>query len=125
MSQGVDRFTLLATALVAIVFGMAPTVGDIGSCGQPAADLDAPRFFRTKRALDCTQCRECHLETEACRRSCSEPPATAFPEGCWPLVHDGEVCLAALHAGSCSDYARWMADEGATAPSECRFCPHD
>lgn len=125
MSRRVDPKTLAMTALVAVVFGMGPTVGDIGSCGQPAEDLDAPRFFRAKRAIDCTQCRGCGLETEACRRSCAEPPPSAFPEGCWPLVHDGEVCLDVLRAASCGRYARWMADEGATAPSECQFCPLD
>lgn len=118
-----DRPLLLVTALIAVVFGMAPTVGDIGSCGQPADDLDAPRFFRAKRALDCEQCRSCNFKSQACQDACSKPPLDAFPEGCRPLVHDGEVCLDALRAASCDDYAPWISDTSPTAPSECQFCP--
>lgn len=123
MSRPRDRKRLFATMLVAVVFGMGPTVGDIGSCAQYPDDLDARRFFSAKRALDCRQCRACALQSRACQDACSKPPQDAFPEGCRPLVHDGEVCLDVLRIASCDDYAKWMADTGATAPSECQFCP--
>lgn len=123
MKKENDRRLLLLTALVALVFGTAPTVGDIGSCGQPAADLDAVKFFQAKRILDCRQCRGCNLDTASCEDACGRPPPDAFPEGCRPLVHDGEVCLDVLRAASCEDYAPWMSDISPTAPSECQFCP--
>jgi hypothetical protein len=41
------------------------------------------------------------------------------------LVHDGEVCLNALDAASCDDYEQYVANQGATIPTECNFCPLD
>jgi hypothetical protein len=108
---------------LAVVFGMAPTVGDIGSCAQPADQLDARTFFDIKAGLDCDRCGECGLSGKLCNRACKEPPATAFPSGCRPLVHDGEVCLRALIHASCDDYASYVNDVAPTAPSECQFCP--
>lgn len=122
MSRGQRSLTLL-TALVALVFTTAPTVGDIGSCGQPAEDLDPVRFFRVKRVIDCRKCRDCGIETQACQDACSQPPLTSFPEGCRPLVHDGEVCLDVLQIASCDSYEAYMSDTNPTAPSECQFCP--
>ena len=54
--------------------------------------------------------------TKNCRRH--------FPEGCDPIVHDGEVCLNALEAAGCGDYEAYVKDgEDRQAPNECRFCP--
>ena len=109
---------------LALFFTAAPTAGDIGSCGQPPDDLDAAKFFGSKQATDCRRCGECGLDTKACERACA--PAleqSAFPTGCWPLVHDGEVCLDALGAASCKDYAKYLADDAPTVPTECDFCP--
>jgi hypothetical protein len=119
----VKRRLLVATALVFLVFGTGPTVGDIGSCGQPADDLDATKFFRQKQVIDCRKCQQCALGTKACTAACTKPAPTAFPPGCRPLVHDGEVCLDALEAASCDDYASYVGDASPTAPSECQFCP--
>jgi len=112
-------------AVVLFVFlGMAPTVGDIGSCGQAADDLDAPTFFALKAQTDCTHCRECSLAGKRCDYACgSDPLPTSFPAGCHPLVHDGEVCLRALLEASCDAYTSYMNDAAPTAPSECQFCP--
>jgi len=111
-------------AVVLFVFlGMAPTVGDIGSCGQAADDLDAPTFFDLKARTDCQRCRECGLTGKLCTNACMDPPQTFFLTGCHPLVHDGEVCLRVLLHASCDDYASYMNDGAPTAPSECQFCP--
>lgn len=119
-----SRASLAATAVAAFVFGAAPTVGDVGSCGQAPDDLDPAAFFASKRAIDCDRCRACGLATKLCDAACAPARAPGtFPEGCRPLVHDGEVCLRALDASSCADYAGFVADEGATSPSECQFCP--
>lgn len=118
-----SRRTFVATALVFLVFGTGPTVGDIGSCGQPADDLDAPKFFRQKQVIDCRHCRDCAIATNACTAACTKPAETAFAPGCRPLVHDGEVCLDVLQIASCDDYAAYMSDAAPTAPSECQFCP--
>ncbi len=108
---------------LAVVFGMGPTVGDIGSCGQQIDELDAPTFFELKARIDCDRCRECDFGGMLCNRACNGTPATAFSSGCRPLVHDGEVCLRALLHASCDDYADYTNDAAPTAPSECQFCP--
>jgi hypothetical protein len=108
----------------AVVFGMGPTVGDIGSCGQSAADLDAATFFAVKNAIDCRRCGDCRLRAKSCDRACAPRSApTTFPQGCGPLVHDGEVCLRALLVASCDDYTAFQDDLSPTSPSECQFCP--
>lgn len=114
-------------AALVLVLSMAPAAGNIGSCGQPAEELDAFKFFSAKATVDCTRCAECALFTEQCEAACSEPVSVevSFPDGCLPLVHDGEVCLDALRASSCDDYAGYVADAGATIPTECNFCPLD
>ena len=119
------RHLLGACALAALT--MAPTPGDIGGCGQEPQQLDARRFFGSKKLIDCRQCRSCGLLTETCRQACDNdvPPANSFPEQCFPLVHDGEVCLRALYNASCDDYASFVTDDPAarTSPTECNFCP--
>jgi hypothetical protein len=111
------------TMMVAVVFGMGPTVGDIGSCGQAVEPLDAPTFFEIKANIDCRRCGECGLGGKLCDGACQGTPVTSFAEGCRPLVHDGEVCLFALLDAPCDDYASYVDEASPTAPSECQFCP--
>ncbi len=115
----------LLVALVAMLFLAGPTAGDIGSCSQKADDLSATKFFGDKQAIDCQQCTDCKITSMACDVACAAAtkPATSFPDGCYPVVHDGEVCLDALLAASCDDYRHYMADQGSTVPTECNFCP--
>lgn len=115
-----DRVRL---AVVALLFLAAPTAGDIGSCNTKAEDLDSTTFFVAKQALDCGRCIECTIGSKSCGAACTTEIQGAFPEGCYPLVRDGEVCLDALLAASCTDYQSFMADVGATIPTECDFCP--
>jgi hypothetical protein len=117
------RGELLRLVVAVLFFTAAPTAGDIGSCGQSPDDLDPKKFFANKAEIDCKRCAECGLGTAACDRSCNKPPPDAFPAGCYPVVHDGEVCLDTLRVASCGDYTSYEADEGATAPTECNFCP--
>jgi hypothetical protein len=117
-----------SSCLVSAVLGLfclAPTPGDIGGCGQPAEDLDPVIFFESKKGLDCQQCESCGLGTKACLDACdaNRAPEKAFPEGCAPLAHDGEVCLRALQAADCNDYTKYQADILPQSPSECQFCP--
>ncbi len=118
-----DRSRRSLLMVLAVVLGMGPTVGDVGSCAQPADQLDPRTFFDIKAGLDCDRCGECGLRTKLCNRACKDPPATVFPSGCRPLVHDGEVCLRALIHASCDDYTSYVSDTAPTAPSECQFCP--
>lgn len=102
----------------------APTPGDVGGCGQARQVLDVEAFFESKQGIDCERCDECRLRTERCVSACSTSPIeTEFPEGCVPLVHDGEVCLRRLLDASCDEYAGYMDDGDAKAPTECNFCP--
>ncbi len=117
---GGRRAVLLALAGACL----APTPGDIGGCGQPVEDLDARAFFRAKAQVDCDACGECGLKSDACAVACSGGTGEEqFEEGCYPLLHDGEVCLRALRHGSCEDYASYVADVAPTTPTECDFCP--
>jgi len=102
---------------------LAPVPGDIGACAQPADRLDAPTYFRAKATVDCRACRRCGIDGERCRAACAEPPETEFPDGCEPVVHDGEVCLRALLATDCEDYAEILSDRQPRVPLECDFCP--
>ena len=116
----------MARLALLLSFTAAPVVGDIGGCGQAPEDLDPFKFFYLKGQIDCDRCTECGLLTEACARACAGTlDASAFPPGCYPLAHDGEVCLNALDAASCADYEAYVADVGATTPTECNFCPPD
>ncbi len=113
----------VATALLAILCA-APTAGDIGSCGQKPVALDLTKFTRDKEIIDCSRCEECQLTTQACKKACDKKlDVVPFPTGCVPLVHDGEVCLDALLAASCADYARYVSDASPTIPTECDYCP--
>lgn len=111
----------LAAALLLVV--AAPTVGDIGSCGATHEELHPAKFFRAKAAIDCERCVACELNTAACKSACNGPTPSEFAVGCYPLVRDGEVCLSAIEASPCSTFASFVADEGATIPTECNFCP--
>jgi len=114
---------VLVVATLAL-FCLAPTPGDIGGCGQPAEELDPVAFFEVKKYVDCQACQRCGIETAACSKACGAGASErAFPTGCAPLAHDGEVCLRALDAADCDDYASYLSDAVPRSPSECQFCP--
>lgn len=118
------RLQIFHLAALLLLVVAAPTVGDIGGCGAEPADLDAAAFFKAKAKLDCDRCAECGFVTAACTRACDPAQApTAFPLGCFPIQHDGDVCLRSLDASSCDLYATYVADQGASTPTECNFCP--
>jgi len=114
---------VVRVAAVAFFFLAAPVAGDIGSCGESASDLDPNKFFLDKQSVDCQQCQACGLDTATCKRACGAAMGGTFPPLCYPVIHDGEVCLDALEVASCADYASYVADQGATVPTECDFCP--
>lgn len=114
---------VVRVALTAWLFLIAPTAGDIGGCSQSASDLDAAKFFAEKQNFDCLRCLQCELETDACTLACGPDRGETFPARCYPLVHDGEVCLDVLRAASCADYEGFMANVDPTIPTECDFCP--
>ena len=117
------RAALIALALTVLA---GPTVGDVGSCGQEVADLSPEKFFAEKDFIDCQQCGECGFITRQCDAACDGVLSAAeFEPNCFPLVHDGEVCLNALRATSCSDYASYIDDVAPTIATECNFCPID
>lgn len=119
-----SRADVLRLAIAVVFFTAAPTAGDIGSCGQAENDLDPGKFFATKEAVDRARCDACEITSDACSRARSPGlEISNFPPGCVPIEHDGEVCLDALAAAGCSDYQHYMADEAATIPTECNFCP--
>jgi hypothetical protein len=120
-----DGAVRLAFAAVVVLFCAAPTPGDIGGCGQRVQPLGPEPFFLAKKDVDCARCKDCSFSTEFCQNACDAdvPPPTEFPEGCHPIVHDGEVCLNALEATGCDDYEDYIRDSGRKAPNECRFCP--
>lgn len=124
MSDDRRRSPRALLALLCLLL-LAPTPGDVGSCGQAADDLDAPIFFASKSAIDCQRCRECGLASAACETACDPdaPLPDAFPDGCLPVVHDGEVCLRALLHADCSEYREYVRDAAPRAPGECNFCP--
>lgn len=123
--QDRPAFLLLFGGFVFTLGCLAAVPGDLGGCGQTAVDLDAATFFQQKAEVDCQRCVACALVSEQCRSACSGTPLSpsAFPVGCFPLVHDGEVCLRALQAASCDAYEEFVRDGGASIPSECNFCP--
>ena len=115
------RWLRMCALVIAVA---APTAGDIGSCGQPVVDLDAGKFFSEKKSVDCSQCLRCGIVSESCKAACSdERPRDSFGDDCFPLVHDGEVCLNALRAGTCEEYITYMDDLEPSVPTECAFCP--
>lgn len=123
MSRPIRAARWLRLLALVVFFTAAPTAGDIGSCNQDPIDLDPVKFFRAKASIDCARCDECGYQTKACAAACSTPPARAFPKGCYPLVHDGEVCLDALLAASCGAYGVYIDDDAPVVPTECNFCP--
>lgn len=122
--MSVRRRELAAVSLVALVFGAGPTVGDIGSCGRSASDIDEAAFASSHKQTDCQRCTSCGLQSQTCARACDPqaPSDVGWPSTCHPLEHDGEVCLRALQAASCSDYAAFVSDVDPTSPTECDFC---
>ena len=110
-------------ALVALLFLAAPYSGDLGCTGKPTVDLDATKFFDAKQDDDCQACLDCGFTTHACAVACGPYLGGSFPDQCFPLVHDGDVCLHALEAASCGAYQSYVADQGSTVPTECDFCP--
>ena len=122
-TNAVGLAEVLRLGAILLFFTAAPTVGDIGSCGQELEDLNATKFFTLKEGIDCARCNECTIGSAACGRACDATFDTAFPEGCYPLVHDGEVCLNALEAAGCDEYSAFMSDSAPTVPTECNFCP--
>jgi hypothetical protein len=118
------RRDIVLIAVVAAVFIAAPTVGDVGGCGKQATDLDEPAFARARKDIDCKRCQACGLATHTCQSACDPQAAgdVAFPVTCRPLLHDGEVCVRALEAASCGDYATFVDDTAPSVPRECDFC---
>jgi hypothetical protein len=120
----VRRREIALAAAVAIALCTAPTVGDVGGCGVQATDLSGSTFGAQRKLVDCQRCTECELTTSACRVAC-DPKArssVAWPATCHPLEHDGDVCLRALRAASCADYATFVDDTAPAVPTECDFC---
>ena len=115
---------LVLCSLLFLVFGTGPTVGDVGGCGKTATELDEGRFAGGRKTVDCQRCKDCALRSERCTRACDPKAASdvSFPSTCRPLLHDGEACLRALLAASCSDYATYVDDLAPAVPSECDFC---
>ena len=116
----------LLSAVVAVlgILAMAPTVGDTGGCGRTATDLDRDRYANGRKLQDCERCEECGLTTARCVRACDpkQLPEIVLPVTCQPLYHDGEVCLRALSAAPCDDFASYVSDVAPSTPSECEFC---
>lgn len=123
--RGATRRDTGRLALVALLALAAPTAGDIGSCGQSLDELDPVKFFTEKRRIDCQHCVDCLFQTAACEAACANQGETSFPAGCYPLVHDGEVCLDALAEADCERYQAYVDDTAPQTPSECNFCPLD
>ena len=114
---------LATTSVLALIFGVGATVGDIGSCGKSPEDLDASTFARARKNVDCERCTECGLTTQRCVAACADAaPTDTFPPNCEPLYQDGLVCLRALLATSCGDYAQYVDDNVRLVPTECEFC---
>jgi hypothetical protein len=117
------RSHAMAVAVLAVLL-MAPTVGDTGACGRTAKDLDRDRYASARKLEDCERCQECGLGTARCQSACdpAQLPEIVLPATCRPLFHDGEVCLRALAAASCSTYASYVDDDAPAVPTECDFC---
>lgn len=119
-----SRVARAVLGFVLLAFCAAPVPGDVGGCNQGAAELDAGAFFSSKQSIDCARCTECGLRNRTCEQACAAGPVPLeFTEGCVALVHDGEVCLHALEAASCSDFAEFVRDQSPSTPTECDFCP--
>jgi hypothetical protein len=125
-SRPVGRREVATCALWALLFGAAPTVGDVGSCGDTATLLALQTFQAERKAVDCQRCQQCGLTTTTCTDACNPrvPSDVAWPPSCRPLAEDGVVCIDALQAASCGAYASYVSDSAPTVPTECDFC-HD
>lgn len=116
---------LLRVAVVCFgVLAMAPTPGDVGGCGAKVELLDLSSYETTRKRQDCERCAECGVVTERCARACdpSKPSDIAIPKTCAPLLRDGQVCIRALGAASCEEFASYVDDVAPRTPSECQFC---
>ena len=111
-------------AFVSVAFLTAPTPGDTGGCGVTAESLDVAQFGAARKSVDCTRCADCAIPTARCKKACDPTIASdvSFPATCEPLREDGLICLRALRASSCDDYARFMSDTSPEVPTECQFC---
>jgi len=120
----IGRRELVGTATLALVLGSGPTVGDVGACGRTASDLDMNVFAAQRKSTDCQMCTACSLTTKTCKDACdpSASPTASWPPTCHPLSHDGAVCIRALQASGCGDYATFVDDAAPTLPTECDFC---
>lgn len=124
MKKRTGAGTVLRLAIVLLFFTAAPTVGDIGACGQAPDEMDPVKFFTAKDEVDCQKCVACGIVSQACNVACDIGLSQEdFPADCRPLVHDGEVCLNALGASGCGAYRQYMSDLAPTIPTECNFCP--
>ena len=121
--RSVGKRSILAAALFGAL-SLAPTVGDIGGCGTEPEELSSARYGRARKNLECERCRECSLGSNRCRRACDakKEPEVVLPQTCRPLVHDGTVCLRALLALSCDEFAGAVDDRAPRTPGECLFC---
>jgi hypothetical protein len=120
------RGVLLRAAFAAcvIAFCAAPVPGDGGGCGKDPVSLDGPRFFESKKALDCARCRECNVRTRTCDVACDyESQLAELPRGCDPVEHDGDVCIRRLLDAGCEEYRTYLRDDSPETPTECNFCP--
>lgn len=120
------RLWRAVSCLGLLLFCMAPTPGDVGGCGQKRQELDEELFFDLKNSVDCERCNECGLRTLRCDEACADDHGgRSFPEGCLPLVHDGEVCLRRLLDVDCDTFAGYVDDRSPGVPTECNFCPEE
>jgi hypothetical protein len=119
-----NRLQIALVGTISVLFLMAPTVGDVGGCGVTAQPLTQGQFANARKQEDCKRCTQCKLGSDRCLASCDAgvPSDYAFPDTCKPLYEDGLVCIRALAASSCDDYARYMDDTSPEAPTECQFC---
>jgi hypothetical protein len=121
----VTRRRIAGLGVVALgLLSLAPTTGDVGGCGATVTELDEARFARARKLVDCQRCTECGIPTQRCAAACDPkaPNEVGFPARCFPLQHDGEVCLDALLSSSCADYALYVDDAVRAVPTECEFC---
>ncbi len=120
----IRRREVLVAAIIAFALFPAPTVGDVGGCGKTATALDPLVYAHAKKSVDCSRCNDCGLTTGRCTRACDpkQPSDVEIPATCHPIFHDGEVCIRALKAASCTEYASFVDDDAPAVPSECDFC---
>lgn len=113
-----------ALGMVLALLCAAPTVGDVGGCGDEPVTLGPTKYTNARKKLECGRCRECGVRTERCKRACDPkaPGDAVLPATCRPLERDAEVCFRVLLETSCEVFASSVDDVSPTAPSECLFC---